>query len=241
MSSKLDSAIQQARILLRQQHSGILSSISVDVAGFPFGSVTPFMLNGRGEVIIYASDIAQHAKNMQANPKVSLCVHDPVQADSQASARVTLLGEACADSVTQADQQRYFRLFPQARAYEQAHDFRFYLIQVTRVRYIGGFGQIFWFSKNNWRQRFVDLVAAENAAIEHMHADHADALQAIGELVSGQAVQTVQMLSIFHDGFHLQLPDKLAFVGFEQSLQRPEQLRQAMVLATKQARQALAK
>ena len=72
MSEKVDLAIRDARLLMRIQHSGILSTLSVSVAGYPFGSVTPFMMLGNGNLVIYASDIAQHARNMKADPKVSI-------------------------------------------------------------------------------------------------------------------------------------------------------------------------
>ena len=237
MAEKITLAIQDARQLMRRQHSGILSTISISVTGYPFGSVTPFMLNGQGDLIIYASDIAQHARNMKMDPRVSLCVNDPHQSDSQANARVTVLGEAHADQVADSDKARYFRLFPQAKTYEQAHDFRFYQIKTTRVRYIGGFGEIYWFAKENWQQSFVDMTESEMGAIEHMHDDHMDALQEIAAFESEQKVsEEVHMLSIFHDGFHLSIDEKILFVKYSAPLNTPEELRQAIVEITHNAR-----
>ena len=236
MSEKVDLAIKDARQLMRAQHSGILSTISVSVAGFPFGSVTPFMLTGEGDLVIYASDIAQHARNMKADPKVSICVNDGAQDDSQASARVTVLGEAEADLVSDADIERYYRLFPQAKAYIKAHDFRFYTIKTKRVRYIGGFGEIYWFSEDAWRNSFVDMSDAEIGAIEHMHDDHMDALQAIYSDVTGQQADSPKMLSIFQEGFHMSAGDKSWFVPYAQELGQPSDLRKAMVELTTHAR-----
>ena len=181
MSTKFNTAIKNARLLLRGQHSGILSTISVSVTGYPFGSVTPFMINQHGEAIIYASDIAQHARNIKADSRVSICVNDPVQSDSQASARVTLIGNASADGVNENDKARYFKLFPHAKEYEKAHDFRFYVIRIHRVRYIGGFGEIFWFENTHWYSSFLDMSDVEAGAIKHMHEDHSDALAEIGK------------------------------------------------------------
>ena len=236
MSEKVDLAIKDARQLMRAQHSGILSTISVSVSGYPFGSVTPFMLTGNGDLVIYASDIAQHARNIKADPKVSICINDGAQEDSQASARVTVLGLAEADSVSDADIERYYRLFPQARAYVKAHDFRFYTIKTKRVRYIGGFGEIYWFAEDAWRNSFVDMSASENGAIEHMHDDHMDALQAIYADITGQHADSPQMLSIFQEGFHLSAGDKSWFVPYHQELAQPGDLRKAMVELTQHAR-----
>jgi putative heme iron utilization protein len=237
MSEKVDLAIRDARTLMRTQHSGILSTISVSVAGYPFGSVTPFMMLGNGDLVIYASDIAQHARNMKADPKVSICINDGRQEDSQASARVTVLGLAEPDSVSYDDIERYYRLFPQARAYIKAHDFRFYTIKTTRVRYIGGFGEIYWFAEDAWRNSFVDMSVNESGAIEHMHDDHMDALHAIYEELCKQAhVADPQMLSIFQEGFHLSTDKGAVFVPYVEELKQASDLRHAMVALTKKAR-----
>lgn len=261
MADNIQHAINDATLLLRQQHSGVLSTISVSVTDFPFGSITPFLLNGNGDIVIYASDIAQHAKNIRANSKVSLFIHDASEHDSQASARVTVLGNASADSVSEADQQRYFRLFPQAKAYVDAHDFRFYLIKTLRVRYIGGFGEIYWLPEDFWRKSFVNIDESEVGAIEHMHHDHADALQAIAQFALGSVTPVqqnqseaqiqeqnqeqsqephVEMLSIVHNGMHLKVAEQTIFVPFLTRLTQPDDMRKAVVDITKHARAQLA-
>ncbi|MBO0797641.1 MAG: pyridoxamine 5'-phosphate oxidase family protein [Blastocatellia bacterium] len=61
-----------SRRLLNQQSVGVLSTHSVEVAGYPFGSIAPYTLNYNGEPIILISDIAQHTRNIKRNNKVSL-------------------------------------------------------------------------------------------------------------------------------------------------------------------------
>ena len=237
-------SMRDARIMLRQEHSGVLSTLSVNQAGYPFGSIIPYMINSRGQVIIYASDIAQHSKNMQADPRVSLCVHDATVDDSQASGRVTILGDAQVDVVSEYDIARYYALFPKAVAYKEAHDFRFYAITPTRVRYIGGFGKIFWFEKDEWLGEYVSLDDVESGAIAHMHDDHLDAIAAImaaaltaaGKEKTVQSLQSHRLISIFHDGVHVSDGKQLHFVPFESSLTASDELRSAMVALTKSAR-----
>lgn len=242
-------SMRDARIMLRQEHSGVLSTVSVNQAGYPFGSIVPYMINSQGQVIIYASDIAQHSKNMQADPRVSLCVHDATEDDSQASGRVTILGDAHADVVSDYDIARYYALFPQAVAYKEAHDFRFYAITPTRVRYIGGFGKIFWFEKDEWLDEYISLDDVETGAIAHMHEDHLDAVAAImgaalkaagkesiGKENTVQSLQSHSLVSIFHDGVHVYDGKQLCFVPFEASLTASDELRSAMVALTKSAR-----
>ena len=70
------SLITEAKQFLRSTHSGILSTISTKFAGYPFGSVTPFVLDHHCQPIILISSIAEHTKNIIANPKVSLLVFE---------------------------------------------------------------------------------------------------------------------------------------------------------------------
>ena len=230
--------IMNARRLLRAQHTGVLATQSLSVKGFPFGSVTPFMMTDEGNLVIYASDIAQHSRNMKSNEHTSLCVHDGSESDSQASARVTLLASATWDDVCDGLQQRYFALFPQAKAYIKAHDFRFYTLTTNRVRYIGGFGEIYWFSKNEWSEAFADMQASESGIVKHMMDDHVDAIQLIlrqQHKVSAE-LAAIKMLTTFAEGFHVAVEDRTHFIAFEHVLEQSTAVRQEMVKLTQTAR-----
>src|SRR4030095_14791582 len=91
MTSAIDRA---ARELFLGRSYGVLSTISVDVPGYPFGSLTPYCVYREARPIIYTSFIAQHTKNFLADPKVSLTVVEAANdsSDVQAHARVTCLG-----------------------------------------------------------------------------------------------------------------------------------------------------
>ena len=65
-----------ARQLFLQQSFGVLSTISLDVPGYPFGSITPYCADRQGYPIIYISYIAQHTRNILADPRVSLTVFE---------------------------------------------------------------------------------------------------------------------------------------------------------------------
>src|SRR2546428_13960849 len=117
------STASEARQFLRSTRSGILSTISAKFAGYPFGSVAPFVLDQDGQPLILISTLAEHTKNIIANPKVSLLVFAGAE-DLQANSRLTLMGDA--SKVTEDDSQlraRYLRYFPQAEGYFDTHDF----------------------------------------------------------------------------------------------------------------------
>lgn len=140
-------AAAEARDFLHSTQSGVLSTHSVRFAGYPFGSISPFVLDDDVNPLILISTIAEHTRNIIADPRVSLIVFDPASPDIQAGARVTLLGEAkVADKQVGALRERYLARFPQAAQYFDMHDFMFYCIAVQQARYIGGFGKIHWIS-----------------------------------------------------------------------------------------------
>ena len=243
-AAKKQSHIYQARVLMRTQHTGVLSTQSLSVKGFPFGSIIPFMMTNDGNIIIYASDIAQHSRNMKTDNKASLCVYDATQDDSQASARVTVLAEASWDDVSKLDEERYFQLFPQAAQYRKTHDFRFYTLQTTRVRYIGGFGEIYWFSKDEWISDYADVSSMEEGIIDHMHQDHLDALAEIITDAKGEELseQDAAMLTVFPEGFHYTKADSdtkaVDFIAFMEPITEHYSARKAMVDLTHKARES---
>ena len=58
-----------ARNLMMKEYQGILSTHSVEAQGYPFGSVTPYCFDRKGRPVILISLIAQHTKNIKANPE----------------------------------------------------------------------------------------------------------------------------------------------------------------------------
>ncbi|PPD16969.1 MAG: pyridoxamine 5'-phosphate oxidase, partial [Methylotenera sp.] len=99
----------EARQFLRSTRHGILSTHSAKFDGYPFGSVTPFVLDSDCQPIILISSIAEHTKNIVVNPKVSLLIFAE-GADLQANARLTLIGEAAQIDKNDADlRARYLR------------------------------------------------------------------------------------------------------------------------------------
>ncbi|HBM10724.1 MAG TPA: heme iron utilization protein, partial [Pseudomonas sp.] len=67
-------AAKHARQLLLKEYRGVLSTHSKAMPGFPFGSAVPYCLNEEGWPLILISRIAQHTKNLQADPRCSLLV-----------------------------------------------------------------------------------------------------------------------------------------------------------------------
>jgi putative heme iron utilization protein len=131
-----------ARRLLYHQSMGVLSTHSVDVEGYPFGSIAPYALDYEGQPAMLISEIAQHTRNIKRDRRVSLTVFDQCADDPQASGRLTWIGDAEPISMSETEvRRRYLRYFPSAESYFDTHDFTFYRIRLRRARFIGGFGE----------------------------------------------------------------------------------------------------
>ena len=228
----------QAKQLSRTHHSGVLGTHSTSMPGYPFGSVVPYLLTPAGDAIIYISDIALHTRNIKANDKVSLTIFDAGEDDSQANGRVTIMGSA--ELAKQNDvKAQYFRLFPQAKKYEQTHDFNFYAIRTERVRFIGGFGKIHWVDKVYWSVEAQDWHGAPASMINHMNEDHQDAMQLILQHKKGVNVEEPIMHSVFPEGMHCGTEKQTWFVPFEALCVSSTDVRKALVKLTNDAREAL--
>src|SRR5215470_13189932 len=67
---------EEVRSLLERERNGVLSTLSVREAGWPFGSITPYALLNTSEPIILISEIAEHTRNVRHDARVSLLVQD---------------------------------------------------------------------------------------------------------------------------------------------------------------------
>lgn len=147
----MSSEAKAVKKLIEQQNFGVLSTYSVAVEGFPFGSVTPYSLTETYNPLIFISNLAQHTKNIAQDDRVSLTILENLQdgtEDPQKHGRASILGRAIPLETTGAENeakyQRYFQQFPEAEGYQNTHGFQLYEIKPVRVRFIGGFGKIFW-------------------------------------------------------------------------------------------------
>ena len=61
MAEKYDK-LENARNLIFGQSFGTFSTQSLSVPGYPFGSLVPYVVDSRGNLVILISDIAEHTK-----------------------------------------------------------------------------------------------------------------------------------------------------------------------------------
>lgn len=155
----------EARRLLRAHRYGALSTLSVKLGGYPFGSITPYAVDHDGSLLLLISGLAEHCKNIRHDPRVSLITHNQLNPDIQMQGRVTVVGEAHLVEDAQLASQRYLRLFPDAAFYLTLGDFAFYRIQPSAIRYIGGVGRIHWLNMESYGVTQAAAFAAHEARL----------------------------------------------------------------------------
>lgn len=225
-------AVKHARQLLLAEYRGVLSTHSTAMPGFPFGSSVPYCLSEEGWPLILISRIAQHTKNLKADPRCSLLVAERGVEDVQANGRLTVLAEArqLDDAATiDAAAARYYRYFPESRDYHKAHDFDFWSLQPVRWRYIGGFGAIHWLNDVALSNPFAQAGGAESGMLEHMNEDHAAAIAHYVERAGLPSEPVAQMVGIDSEGFHLRIAQAIHWLAFPDTCNTPGAVRQALV------------
>lgn len=222
-------ASRQARELLLKEYRGVLSTHSKSMPGFPFGSSVPYCLDEQGRPLILISRIAQHTHNLGKDAKCSLLVGEREADDVQATGRVTVMAEAhklVDPEAVEAAAQRYYRYFPESESYHSAHDFDFWVLAPVRYRFIGGFGAIHWLDHVALANPFAG--AAETSMVEHMNADHPQAIAHYVQLTGLPQNEPAQLAGIDSEGMHLRIGQRLYWLAFSEPCNTPKQVREAL-------------
>src|SRR5271157_2034651 len=237
---------ERARTLLHVGRIGSLSTLSRKQPGFPFGSLMPYSLDDQGRPIFLISTMAMHTQNLQADPRASLFVTEPdASGDPLGSSRVTLIGSALRipEPELAAARTAYLTGYPDSKYWVDFEDFFFYRLDVIDVYYVGGFGVMGWVAASDYCQAKPDPLAEHKKDImQHMNADHKDALILIAKRFAGIDAQQAEITAVDRLGFHLRLktPDgvKGIRIAFLREVSDPSQTREVFVEMVKQARQA---
>lgn len=130
---------------IRDQRYGVLSTFSLAESGYPFGSMTPYIINADGDIAIFISHLAEHTHNIQANPKVSLTIFDPEDAPNPtAGPRITCLAVATIATNEMQLREDYLNQFPDAQMILTLPGFHFYLLKLVKIHLVAGFGKVKW-------------------------------------------------------------------------------------------------
>jgi putative heme iron utilization protein len=239
------SAADAARTLVDGTTTGTLSTVALDPAGYPFGSVVSYGLDDSGDPLFVISQLAEHTRNLGGDRRASLLVTERhvEGADPLAVGRVTLVGDA--EPVPSADQDAAIavvaRRIPAVAGYAGYGDFQCYRMRVRAVRWVGGFGEMDWVDAEDYGSGEVDPVLPHRHDIAaHMNDDHADAGVLLCERALGAPVTaaTFRHVDRFGCEYVARLGEDLAIVrlSFATPARTNEDVRRLVVELVQAAR-----
>jgi heme iron utilization protein len=209
-------------------------------AGAPYASLVLTALDHDASPVLLISALADHTRNIMANPHVSLLFDGTAGYDEPlAGPRVSVQGRAVWTDDAR-HRTRYLARHPGAAMYAGFGDFGFYRVEATRAHLVAGFGRIHWIDA---RDVVLDTGASaalaehEAAIVEHMNTDHADAVQLYANRLLGRAGEGWRMTGIDPEGVDLRRAGAVARLPFAAPVHDPESARAELVRLVKHARQ----
>jgi heme iron utilization protein len=236
---------ERARTLMHLSSVATLSTLSRKQPGFPFGSLMPFALDAAGRPLFLISAMAMHTQNLKGDPRASLFINQTVpDGDVLGAARVTLVGNVLQLSEEEKPEARelYLTTHPNSQYWVDFTDFAFFRLEPVDIYYVGGFGVMGWVTAADYAVAQPDPLAdAAKGILDHMNADHSDALVLLAKDHAKLEAEAATMTSVDRLGFHLRVQTaagvKGARIPFLREATTPGETRSVLVEMVKQARQ----
>lgn len=239
---------ERAMTLACRARTATLCTIAREPAGYPYGSFVTYAIQA-GHPVFLISTLAEHTRNLAADPRASLLIAESDHEDPLANGRVTLIGHCRAledEEGRREAREAFLASHPNAAYYADYGDFSWWRLDVAWIRYIGGYGRMSWVEPVDWSSAEPDPLAGHaRGIIEHMNTDHAAALldycRAFSRATDASAAS---MTGVDRYGFEMSVttgrgprPVRLAF---SHPISTPEQAREELVALAKRARERLA-
>ncbi len=128
--------------LLHSATDAALATHSTTIEGYPFATAVPFVADAHHRPVFLLSGLAEHTRNLAANPRASLMIMKSLGEGEMT--RVSLIGEVQPIEADPLLVSRYLRYHPHAERFLMLGDFRFHRFEPIRVLTVGGFAKASW-------------------------------------------------------------------------------------------------
>jgi len=233
-----------ARRIIRGPDFAALATNAAGEAGWPYASLVMVACDHDGAPILLMSDLAEHAHNIAGDPRVSLLFDGTHSsggrgADAPLDApRVSVMGRAVR-SEEPRHRARYLARNPTAERFADFGDFHIYALEVTRAHLVQGFGKVRWMQADALlfdTAKTASLIDAEAGIVEHMNADHADAVDLYAGALLGRTGSGWRMTGIDPEGCDLRREAAVARLDFTSPIAAADEARAVLVELVKKAR-----
>jgi len=225
-------ASKLARSLLRRSRQGALATLMAG-SGDPYCSLVNVASHADGSPILLISRLAVHTRNLRDDSRVSLMLDERAEGDPLEGSRIMLAGravEASGDDVA-VFRRRYLNAHPSAEAFVDFKDFSFFRIRPTAAHLVAGFGRIVDLNPQQFLTDLSEaeaLLEAEQGAIDHMNADHLEAMNLYATRLLGAAPADWRCTGCDPDGIDMQAGPTTLRLDFPRRIVTPAALRQIL-------------
>jgi heme iron utilization protein len=235
-------AAKLARGLLRRSRQGALATLMAG-SGDPYCSLVNLASYPDGSPILLISRLALHTRNILADARVSLMLDERSEGDPLEGSRIMLAGRAeqAGGDDAELSRRRYLNAHPSAEVFVNFKDFSFFRIRPSAAHLVAGFGRIVDLKPEQFLTDISDagiLLEAEQGAIDHMNADHRDAMNLYATRLLGAEAADWCCTGADPDGLDLQAGTQTLRLDFPQRIVTPTALRQVLKQLADQARAA---
>jgi putative heme iron utilization protein len=234
--------VKLTKSLLRRSLQGALATLQAG-SGDPYCSLVNVASHADGSPILLISRLAVHTRNLLADSRVSLMLDERAPGDPLEGARIMLAGRAepagAADSTLL--RRRYLNAHPSAEAFVDFKDFSFFRIRPAAAHLVAGFGRIVDLEPGQFLTDISDagaLLEAEQGAIDHMNADHRDAIALYATRLLDAAPADWRCTGCDPDGIDIRADSATLRLDFPRRIVTPAALREVLKLVVDQARTA---
>jgi putative heme iron utilization protein len=229
-----------ARSLLRRSRQGALATL-VPGSGDPYCSLVNVASHPDGSPILLISRLALHTRNILGDRRVSLMLDERAAGDPLEGSRIMLAGraeEAGGDQIALL-RRRYLNAHPSADAFVDFKDFAFFRICPTAAHLVAGFGRIVDLKPEQFLTDIAGaeaLLEAEPGAVEHMNADHRDAMDLYATKLLGAEAADWTCTGCDPEGMDMQADGKTLRLDFPERVSSGTELRKMLVRLAGDAR-----
>lgn len=226
--------VSVAKQLLRTTRAGALATIDRNT-GYPFSSLINVATDVDGSPLILVSRLSTHTANIETDPRASVLLAATGKGDPLAHPRLTVLGTFANVGRNTPEgarvQRRFLSRHSKSRLYAGFGDFTFWRLHVVSAHLNGGFGRAADLTASDIITNVEDaaeIIEIEESAVEHMNADHSDAVRLYATKLLGEADGIWQVSGVDPDGLDLVLGDRTARMPFAERITNGLALRKTL-------------
>jgi len=234
--------LAESKRLLRSVRAGALATLGPE--GFPFASLVNVATAFDGAPVLLMSGLSGHTKHLTTDPRASLLLAETGKGDPLAHPRLTVTGTAirCEDEALRAAlKARFLARHPKSALYADFGDFAFWRLEPARANLNGGFARAAEYSGGQVLSDTGDaqeLAVIEAGALEHLNADHGEAVQLYAERLLKEPPARWRATGLDPDGLDLAAGGRTARLVFPERVTGAAQLRKQLAELARQTRQA---